>query len=259
MRVVNTRKSDIYYIEVLGKTLDILDVFGKSEQQHLSLHQISVQTRLNKNTVFRILYTLAEHGYISKEHQTYQLGAKLVDLGNVKLRRKDLVSVASPYLDALRDQFGETVNLGVLDGGSIRYVDVRESRERFRLAERVGGSDRLHSTALGKAHLAFLPPDEVRSLLKECGMPKQTDHTLTSISALKADLQKIRLVGYALDREESMLGAFCVAAPVLDANQTPVAALSISGPATRFNETKLPAASRALLAAAAAIQEKLGQ
>jgi Zn-finger domain-containing protein len=110
MRVVNTRKSDIYYIEVLGKTLDILDVFGRSEQQHLSLHQISVETRLNKNTVFRILYTLAEHGYISKEHQTYQLGAKLVDLGNVKLRRKDLVSVASPYLDALRDQFGETVN-----------------------------------------------------------------------------------------------------------------------------------------------------
>jgi IclR family acetate operon transcriptional repressor len=158
----------------------------------------------------------------------------------------------------LRDDFGETVNLGVLDGGSIRYVDVRESRERFRLAERIGGSDRLHSTALGKAHLAFLPPDRVRSLLKECGMPKQTEHTLTTVSALKADLQKIRSLGYALDRQESMLGAFCVAAPILDANQAPVAALSISGPATRFNETKLPAVSRSLTAAATAIQEKLG-
>jgi IclR family acetate operon transcriptional repressor len=259
MRIVNNRKSDIYYIEVLGKTLDILDVFGKSEQQHLSLHQISVQTRLNKNTVFRILYTLAEHGYITKEHQTYQLGAKFVDLGNVKLRRKDLVSVASPYLDSLRDEFGETVNLGVLDGESIRYVDVRESRERFRLAERIGGSDRLHSTALGKAHLAFLPPDKVRSLLKESGMPKQTEHTITTISALKANLQKVRSLGYALDRQESMLGAFCVAAPILDANQTPIAALSISGPATRFNETKLPMVGRALMAAAAAIQEKLGR
>jgi len=256
---VNNRKSDIYYIEVLGKTLDILDVFGKSEQQHLSLHQISVQTRLNKNTVFRILYTLAEHGYITKEHQTYQLGAKFVDLGNVKLRRKDLVSVASPYLDTLRDEFGETVNLGVLDGENIRYVDVRESRERFRLAERIGGSDRLHSTALGKAHLAFLPPDKVRSLLKESGMPKQTEHTITTISALKADLQKIRSLGYALDRQESMLGAFCVAAPILDVDQAPVAALSISGPATRFNETKLPGVGRALMAAAAAIQEKLGR
>ena len=90
-------------------------------------------------------------------------------------------------------------------------------------------------------------------------MPKQTEHTLTTISALKSDLQKIRALGYALDREESMLGAFCVAAPVLDVNERPVAAISISGPATRFNESKLPTVSRALLAAVAAIQEKLGQ
>ena len=158
---VQNRKSDIYYIEVLGKTLDILDVFGQSDRRQLSLQDISSVTKLNKNTVFRILYTLTEHGYILKENHSYRLGPKLADLSDVRLHRRDLLSVASPYLDALRDQFGETVNLGVLDNASIRYVDVRESRARIRLAERVGGSDPLHSTALGKAHLAYLSPDEV--------------------------------------------------------------------------------------------------
>jgi len=252
-----TRNSDIYYIEVLGKALDILDVFGQSEEQRLSLQDISVRSRLNKNTVFRILYTLGEHGYIHKENQTYQLGRKLVDLGNVKFRRRDLLAIAGPYLDALRDQSGETVNLGVLDGGSIRYIDVRESPERFRLAERIGGSDFLHSTALGKAHLAYLPAEEVRYLMKQLGMPRQTEHTFTTINALKKELEIVRVNGYALDREESMLGAFCVAAPILNSSNTPIAAISISGPTIRFNEENLPEAKDALLKAVAEIQSKL--
>lgn len=253
-----SHRSDIYYIEVLGKALDILDVFGQSEQQRLSLQEVSVRTHLNKNTVFRILYTLGEHGYIHKENQTYQLGAKLVDLGNVKFRRRDLLAVAGPYLDALRDQSGETVNLGVLDGGSIRYVDVRESPERFRLAERIGGSDFLHSTALGKAHLAYLPAEEIRRLMKQYGMPRQTEHTFTTLSALKKELDEIRASGYALDREESMLGAFCVAAPILNSAEVPIAAISISGPTIRFNEAELPGIRETLLKAVSEIQAKLG-
>jgi IclR family transcriptional regulator, KDG regulon repressor len=255
---VQNRKRDIYYIEVLGKTLDILDVFGHSDHRRLSLQEISVVTKLNKNTVFRILYTLAEHGYILKEKHSYGLGPKFGDLSDLRLHRLDLLSVASPHLDALRDQFGETVNLGVLDNGSIRYVDVRESRARIRLAERVGGSDPLHSTALGKAHLAYLPPDEVRSLMKQAGMPKHTRRTLTTLSSLTAELETVRQLGYAVDREESMLGAFCVAAPVLNSQQLPVAAISISGPTIRFDESKLPSASQALLKSAKEIQKTLG-
>jgi len=251
-------KSDIYYIEVLGKALDILDVFARTAKPQLTLQDISVDTQLNKNTVFRILYTLAEHGYITKENQSYRLGHKFADLGSTRLQRRDLLTVAGPYLDALRDQFGETVNLGVLDGGCIRYVDVRESRERLRLAERIGGSDALHSTALGKAQMAFIPPDEVRRLMKEWGMKKCTEHTITTVSALKVELDRIREVGYAVDREESMPDAFCVAAPILDSSLAPVAAISIAGPNTRFSEANLPAVSAALLKAVSEIRQKLG-
>src|SRR4051794_7118325 len=218
---VQNRKRDIYYIEVLGKTLDILDVFGHSDRRRLSLQEVSVVTKPSKNTVFRILYTLAEHGYIVKENHSYGLGPKFADLSDVRLQRRDLLSVASSYLDALLDQFGETVNVGVLDNTSIRYVDARESRARIRLAERIGGSDPLHSPALGKAHLAYLPPDEVRALMKQAGMAKHTPQTLTTLSSLTADLETVRQLGYAVDREESMAGAFCVGVPVLSSQGSP--------------------------------------
>ncbi|MGO8719671.1 MAG: IclR family transcriptional regulator [Acidobacteriaceae bacterium] len=252
------RKPDIYYIGVLGKTLDILDVFTSLNKPKLSLQDISVATKLNKNTVFRILYTLAKHGYISKENHSYRLGQRLLDLGSTKLHRQDLLTVAGPYLDNLRDEFGETVNLGVLDGGCVRYVDVRESRKRFRFAERIGGSDPLHSTALGKAQLAFLPSEDVRRLMQEYGMRTYTEHTITTIKALIAELERIRADGYAVDRQESMLGAFCVAAPILDSNTSPVAAISIAGPDIRFGSSNLRVTSSSLLKAVAEIQKKLG-
>lgn len=251
-------KSDIYYIEVLGKSLDTLDVFIKAGKPQLSLQEISILTGLNKNTVFRVLYTLAEHGYIVKRNRDYELGPKLHDLSHAKLRRHDLLAVTGPFMDALRERFRETVNLGVLDGGQIRYVDVRESPERFRLAERVGGADHLHCTSLGKCHMAWMPIEEVKALLKEQGMPRQTPATIVTYAAMKKELEQIRRQGYAVDREESMAGAFCVGAPVLDANCSPVAALSISGPTTRFNEAALPEVTATLLEAVAEIRARLG-
>lgn len=258
MKASSAARADIYYIEVLGKTLDILDAFTRTRKALLSLQELSAETGLNKNTVFRVLYTLAEHGYITKENHFYRLGPKMADLGNVRLYEQDLVTVASPYLTELRDAFGETANLGVLNRGSVCYVDVRESTQQFRLAERIGGTDPLHSTALGKAQLAYLPQDEVRQLMKECGMKKYTPHTINSVSILQAELKQIRNTGYAIDNQESVLGAFCVAVSILNSAHRPVAAISIAGPMTRFNESCLPQASAALLKAAAEIQSKMG-
>jgi DNA-binding IclR family transcriptional regulator len=251
-------KQNIYYVAVLGKALEILDVFTASDKPSLTLQEVSQLSRFSKNTVFRVLYTLGEHGYIVKRGHHYELGPRATDLGNARLRRRDLISVAGPELDALRDQFGETVNLGVLDGAQIRYVDVRESPHRFRLAERVGGSDFLHCTALGKATLAYLPGDEVRRLLKEQGMPRQTERTFTSVPAFLAELETVRAQGFAVDDQESMEGAYCVAVAVLHTNGEPVAAISISGPTTRFHAASAAKASQALQEAAARIRAGMG-
>jgi IclR family KDG regulon transcriptional repressor len=251
-------KTDIYYIEVLGKALNILDVFVQAQKPRLSLQELSKASGLNKNTVFRVLFTLTEHGYLVKRQHNYELGAKLLDLSNGNLRRRDLVAVCGPFLDALRDEFSETINLGILEGGQIRYVDVRESPHRFRLAERVGGSDFLHCTALGKAWLAHLPFEYARQLLKEQGMPRQTAHTIVTVSQMKAELERVRKLGYAVDAEESMPGAYCVGAPVLDTAGSPVAAISISGPTIRFDKESLAKASASLIKTVAAIRAQLG-
>ncbi|HWB59766.1 MAG TPA: IclR family transcriptional regulator [Chthoniobacteraceae bacterium] len=250
-------KKDVYYIEVVGRALDVLEVFVHEQKAQLTLKEIATRLEQNTNTVFRLLYTLARHGYIIKSSKKYELGSKLLDLTNAKLRHTDLVAVAGPYMEALRERFRETVNLGILTEGKIRYIEVRESLERFRLAETVGGSDPLHCTALGKAHLAYLPFPEVRRLMREYGMQRWTTRTITSLAALKNELEKTRERGFAIDREESMLGAFCIAVPILDDSEQPVAAMSIAGPLVRFNENHLKSASDALREAVAAVEAKL--
>ncbi|HZT31710.1 MAG TPA: IclR family transcriptional regulator [Bryobacteraceae bacterium] len=250
-------KRDVYYIEVVGRALDVLEVFVHEQKAQLTLKEIATRLKQNTNTVFRLLYTLAQHGYIIKSNKKYELGSKLLDLTNAKLRHTDLIAIAGPHMEALRERFRETVNLGILAEGQIRYIDVRQSLERFRLAETVGGTDPLHCTALGKAHLAYLPLPEVRRLMREYGMARWTPHTITTLTALKPELERIREQGYAVDREESMLGAFCVAAPILDAEERPVAAMSIAGPLVRFHEAHLKQAAEALREAAAAVEEKL--
>ncbi|MGH9407105.1 MAG: IclR family transcriptional regulator [Terriglobia bacterium] len=252
-------EGDVYYIEVVGKALDVLEAFLRFPKRQLTLQEISHQLHLNKNAVFRILYTLAEHGYVLKEEQRYELGPKLLDLSNAKLRHTDLLTVARPLLESVRNDLGETVNLGVLEDAQIRYIGVWESHHPFRLAERVGARDHLHSSALGKAHLAHLPSAEVRRLLRKQGMPPQTEHTITTLSALKPELDATRARGYALDRQESVLSGFCIAVPILNSDRSrPLAAISISGPLSRFTESRKDAAIKALQRAAASIRRKIG-
>lgn len=252
-------KEDVYYIELIGKTLDVLEAFVQSPQRQLSLRDISQQLRLNKNSVFRILYSLAEHGYVVKDNQKYELGAKLLELGNARLRHNDLLSVAAPSLQALRDQYGETVNLGILDKDQIRYIGVWESHDRLRLAEKVGATDMLHCSALGKVFLAYLPAAEVRALIGAKRLPALTPHTITSQLALKAELEVIRKQGYAIDAEESMLGASCVACTIMDPVQgRPLASFSMSGPTVRMTQRRIAEIGRALRLTAAEIERKLG-
>jgi IclR family acetate operon transcriptional repressor len=252
-------KRAVYYIEVVGRALDVLEVFVHEQKSQLTLKEIATRLKQNTNTVFRLLYTLVEHGYVVKtSSKKYELGSKLLDLSNAKLRHTDLIAIAGWHMENLREQFRETVNLGILAEGQIRYIDVRESLERFRLAEMVGGTDPLHCTALGKAHLAWMPFEEVRRLMRESGMPRMTPHTIVTISELKTELEKTRGRGYAVDREEGMLGGYCVAVPILNEDQKPIAAMSIAGPQVRFNERQLESVASALLQAAAAIQAKLG-
>ena len=108
---------DVYYIEVVGRALDVLEVFAQEQKSQLSLKEIADRVNQSMNTVFRLLYTLAAHGFIVKTNKQYELGSKLLDLTRAKMRHTDVVALARPHMDALLGRFRETVNLGVIMDG----------------------------------------------------------------------------------------------------------------------------------------------
>jgi IclR family acetate operon transcriptional repressor len=151
-------------------------------------------------------------------------------------------------MQRLRDRFGETVNLAVLDGNRIIYVEILESARTMRLAARVGDRVPVHSSALGKAICATLADDEIVEILRAEGMPKMTGNTITRIPDFLAAVERVRAEGHALDDREHEDDGRCVAVAI--AGSGVPAAISVSAPAVRFAPADVGPVADALMAAA---------
>jgi IclR family acetate operon transcriptional repressor len=178
----------------------------------------------------------------------------LGQLAGDQLRIRD---VAWPHLQRLRDQFNETVNLGMLDGKEVVYIDMAESHHSLRMQARLGSRDPVYSTALGKAILAFTPQERWYGHLPE-RLTSRTQHTLTSRRQLLAELAAVRQRGYALDNGENEEGTICIGAPIFEHTGQVPYAISLSAPASRMDEAQLPTIAAAIVEAAAAISRSLG-
>lgn len=236
------------------KALDVLEVFSSSEI--LSLAEISERVGLNKSRVFRLLHTLSERGYIERsvDGSRYVLGTKLLE--RAACVKRDLRQIALPFMRQLHERFNETVNLGVFDKSEILYIDMLESSRPIRMSEAVGSRSPVHSTALGKAIVSFLPEEEWDAVLQSSLMVKFTERTITDRATLKAEFRKVREDGYAVDDRENDPEGFCVGAPVFDGTGRPIAAISVSGPTERVqgNEQEIV---KALLDLCQEISKKL--
>jgi IclR family acetate operon transcriptional repressor len=142
-------------------------------------------------------------------------------------------------MHVLHDEFGETVNLGVVSHGQVVYLDAIESEQRLRTTVQISVRDHVHSTALGKAILAALPERDAQEQLSESDWTPKTPNSIRSADALLTDLAENRGRGYAVDDEENELGSRCVAAPILDGSGRPVAAISVSAPTYRMSHEQL--------------------
>lgn len=221
MKVARTVE-DTYVVEAVLRALDILEVFDGSRE--LSLSQISLQTGLNKSRCFRLLHTLASRKYVERtgDGQGYRLGSWPFDkaIG----ARRDVRETAHPYLVQLRNEFNETVNLGVIHGGEILYIDLVESQRPFRMSAMVGSRMPIASTAMGKAILAHMAKDAGQELLG----------THAGRRVLQTELKQVQQRGYAVDNEENEPGVACIGASMQDADGFPIAAISMSGPVHRI-------------------------
>ena len=217
-----------YVVEAVVKAIDVLEAFNDAED--LTLNEISLRVMLNKSRTFRLLHTLADRGYVerNRDGSRYKLGVKLFErAANV---RRDIRDVARPFMLDLQERFNEMVNLGVLDGSDVLYMDIIESSRPFRMSATVGCRMAAYQTSMGKTILAYLHADD----------PSCVSHALLEnvarqrLQALSRELVMVRERGYAIDDEENERGVGCIGAPVLDAEGHPLAALSVSGPEHRI-------------------------
>jgi len=197
---------------------------------------------------------LVSLGYVRMDaDKRYALAPRLMHLGDRSSRM--LSRWAMPYLSRLVDELGETANLALLDADRIVYVGQVPSRHSMRMFTEVGRRVLPHSTAVGKVLLARLPDAELVRLVEQTGLPAQTPHTLTTLAALQAELDRVRADGFAVDDEEQELGVRCVAV-ALDGAPLPLA-FSISGPSPRMTGHLVDRAVAALGVAAASFVEDL--
>ncbi len=245
-------------VGVISKVLRILEALQGSSAG-LGLKAICDLTGIHKSTAHRFLKHLEREGYLVRtEAGAYLIGPRLSQMSTRGSQGATLQAVARPILWELWKSTQETVNLAVLDQGTVLYVDVIESPHEFRLSSRVGTRRSLHVTALGKALAAFLPAELRASILSTIKFQPSTPKTIMNLVHFRQELEKIRRQGYAVDDEEAVQGARCVSAPILNADRKPIAAVSVSGPVTRVSPNQVAALAGAVSSAARAISVAMG-
>jgi len=217
-------------IQSVARAMTTLETIA-SQGGVLGVSQIAARSGLSVPTVHRIVRTLVDLGYLRQEpSRLYALGPRLLLLADSS--SATMRSTAQRHLARLVDELGETANLAVLDGSQVAYVAQVPSRHAMRMFTEVGKRVLPHCTAVGKALLLDMPPDELRVLLQRNGMPRRTEMTITDPEVYVEHLSAAATEGFTLDDGEQEVGVRCVAVPVRDA---PVRlALSISGPAPRM-------------------------
>ena len=222
----------------IDKTLIILSAFAPHNHEWGTL-ELSQALGLHKATVSRILLTLTRHGFLLQDPRTkkFTLGPAVMRLSRALRQslKTNLVQVAKPFVDELRDTIKETVNLELLSGKASFMAYIAEGPRMVRLAGAIGDPLPIHAAAGGKAIVAFLP-EERRERLLRGELRRYTRNTITSRRELDRELARIRKSGVARDREEIDEGTGAIACPVFDHERRPVASVVIAGPHQRIEE-----------------------
>lgn len=221
----------------------------------LTLGEIAAAAELPKSTAHRIVGALiAEELLTQGEDGQVRLGGAIARLASAS--RETLADRLQPILVDLRRELDETVDLAVLDGAAVRFIDQVAAPRRLRAVSSVGESFPLHCTANGKALLAAMPPQRAESLLP-ARLPRFTAQTIATRAELMRELDRVRADGVAFDREEYTEGVCAVSAAVFDGSDS-AAAISVPVPAQRFSgrEPELATAVREAAAAATALFDR---
>jgi len=257
--MIRARQSKSAPVGVVGKVLRVLEALDRSSTG-LQLREIAEQTGVHKCTAYRFLAHLESEGYLFRDDDgAYVVGPKLARLGAGISYHATLRKISRPVLSSLLKATNETVNLGVMDGHDVLYLDVMESPHTFRMVSQPGLHRPLNSTALGKAMLAFLPAEQREEILPTLTFTPLTPRTIPNLARLRRELTRTAQQGFAIDDQEADMGARCVAAPILDERGKIAGAISVSGPTTRISKEKVQIYALAVKKGARMISARLDQ
>jgi DNA-binding IclR family transcriptional regulator len=207
------------------KTLLVLE----AALEHPRFTDVVEATGLAKATVHRILATLSERQFVTVAPDGgYLPGPKILAMAGRALQRIDISAIAQPFVDELVARVHCTVHVGAVNGDEIVYLIRTDSDKPYQMPSRVGHAIPMHSSGIGKVVLSGYTDDGLERFVSRAGLPYRTEHTITSLDGLRAEIDRVRRVGYALDREENVPGVGCVAAPIRDHTGSIAYGLSVS-------------------------------
>lgn len=225
----------------------------------VTLGELAKELAASKSTIHRFLTTLQRMGYVEQaaDGEAYHLGVHVLSLAGALLDGQPLRVAASPELLALVRDTGESAILSVVESGEVLLLDVVDSPHALRMNMFVGMRQPVHSTAVGKAILAYVD-EPTRAPFLRTPLAARTPRTITDPSELASHVLRVRASGFAVDDQEEIDGVRCVAAPVFGIDDSVVAAIGVSGPAHRLTADSVAVVARRVVDAAERVSARLG-
>lgn len=226
------------------KTLDIsLDLLGyfTADRPSWGVREMSVQTGLSPSAVQRIMSTLAKNGFLRQQPETrrYELGVRFWELGVLYRDRLQLSEAPAAWLQEVALNQGETVYLNFLENRMAVCVQVARSTEHVQLNIRPGERTMLHLGSRGKAMLAFLPDDQQRAVLSDVFSAQASPESESKKIVLLKDLESVRSLGFSISRSERLSDVVGLSFPILDVRSAVIGSVTIGGPSSRMDATKI--------------------
>jgi DNA-binding IclR family transcriptional regulator len=225
----------------LRKALQILEGMTKIHTP-ARLQDIAQSLKMPQSTLLRFLNTFIDFGYVGQDpgSSCYYLTLKLAEIGSRAKENFPFQNSLSKYVKQISHRFNESASLSIEHDMQMVYIITEEGPSRMlQTLQRIGRIAPMHATGVGKLHLLNYSDNRLQDLEQKFGFPKFTDHTITSIEALKKELLQIRKQGYAMDNEECEAGVRCIAVPVRNFSGEVVAGISLSAPVTRLDKQRI--------------------
>lgn len=250
-------KAERYIIPNIARALKILEMLARREDG-ASISEIAQNFEIPVNSTFRIIKSLEAYGYVEEESRRYFTTPRLLYLGYAGLSKKGVVQNSIEPMHTLRDDINETVLLGTMVANEIVIIEQLPSFEFIKFTIEIGHRVPVHASAPGKAILAFMPEDEKEAVLEHLSFERFNDKTIPSKKDMLDEIQQIGQNGYSIDNGEEITGIICVAAPILDYRNYPVASIWMTGPDFRVKEKGIENIGKSVADTAALISRRFG-